>query len=161
MSPDKCRGAHVIAFVSASVYVSVAWTKTLMLFITQIPQEVGFSYFECVSFMTRPFTSYHYLWPWSLTYFCRTLTLAITQIPQAVGLSYFTCVFLETREKGIDLTRLYDKSPYIHRQILNATWQHKNATKTSITQPLRTDSVRLVGVTIATQLVWFNRFTGS
>ena len=39
--------------------------------------------------------------------------------------------------------------------------QHKNATKTSITQQYRTDLGRSVGVTIATQLVWFNRFTGS
>ena len=33
--------------------------------------------------------------------------------------------------------------------------------KTSITQLLRTDLGRSVGVTIATQLVWLNRFTGS
>ena len=33
--------------------------------------------------------------------------------------------------------------------------------KTSITQRLRTDLRRSVGVTIATKLVWLNRFTGS
>ena len=33
--------------------------------------------------------------------------------------------------------------------------------KTSITQRLRTDIGRLVGATIATQLIWLNRFTGS
>ena len=36
----------------------------------------------------------------------------------------------------------------------------KTPPKTSITQRLRTDLRRLVGVTIATQLVWLNRFTG-
>ena len=37
----------------------------------------------------------------------------------------------------------------------------KSPPKTSITQRLRTDLGRSVGVTIATQLVWLNRFTGS
>ena len=35
-----------------------------------------------------------------------------------------------------------------------------NATKSSIKQQLRTDLGRSVGVTTATQLVWFTRFTG-
>ena len=39
-------------------------------------------------------------------------------------------------------------------------WQHKDATKTSITQRLRTDLGRSIGVTTAIQLVWLNRFTG-
>ena len=63
------------------------------------------------------------------------------------------------REKGRDLTKSYDKSPDTHRQIQNATWQHK--TPISITQLLLTDFERSVGVTIATQLVWLNQFTGS
>ena len=37
----------------------------------------------------------------------------------------------------------------------------KTPPKTSITQLLRTDLGRSVGVTIATQLVWLNRLTGS
>ena len=37
-----------------------------------------------------------------------------------------------TREKGRDPTRSYEKSPYTDRK-KNAKWQHKNATKTSIT----------------------------
>ena len=37
----------------------------------------------------------------------------------------------------------------------------KTPQKTSITQRLRTDLGRSVGVTIATQLVWLNQFTGS
>ena len=36
----------------------------------------------------------------------------------------------------------------------------KNATKSSITQRLWTDLGRSVGVTTATQLVWFTGFTG-
>ena len=52
-----------------------------------------------------------------------------------------------------------DKSPYTDRKIKKPMWQHKNATtKTSITQRLRTDLGRSVGVTIATQLVWLNFF---
>ena len=54
-------------------------------------------------------------------------------------------------EKGRDLTQSYDKSPYTHRKIQKPKWQHKNATKTSITQHLRTDLGRSVGVTIATK----------
>ena len=52
------------------------------------------------------------------------------------------------------MNQSYDKSPYTHRKIQKATWQHKNATKTSITQRLRADLGRSDGVTIATQLVW-------
>ena len=37
----------------------------------------------------------------------------------------------------------------------------KTQTKTSITQRLRADLGQSVGVTIATQLMWLNRFTGS
>ena len=48
------------------------------------------------------------------------------------------------REKGRDLTQSYDKSPYTHRKIQKATWQHKNATKnvdyTTIADRLRTVS---------------------
>ena len=69
----------------------------------------------------------------------------------------FSGLYINKREKGRDLTQWYDKIPYIQRQIQNATWQHKNATKTLITQPLRTDLWRSVGLTIATQLVWLNR----
>ena len=41
-------------------------------------------------------------------------------------------------EKGRDLAQSYDQSPYTDRKIQKATWQHKNATKTWITQRLRT-----------------------
>ena len=48
------------------------------------------------------------------------------------------------REKGKDLTQSCDKSPYTHRKIQKATWQHKNATKTfdytTIADRLRTVS---------------------
>ena len=66
-----------------------------------------------------------------------------------------------TGEKGRDLTQSYEKSPYTNRQIQKATRQHKKPPKYSITQRLRTDLGRLVEVTIAYQLVWLNRITGS
>ena len=62
------------------------------------------------------------------------------------------------REKKEDLTQSYDESP---RKIQKATSQHKNATKTSISRRLRTDLGWSVWVTIATQLLWLNRFTES
>ena len=49
------------------------------------------------------------------------------------------------REKGRDLTRSYEKIPYTHRK-LKVKWQHKNGTRTSITQLLRTDLGRSVWV---------------
>ena len=70
-------------------------------------------------------------------------------------LNYFLFIFkVNKREQGRDMTRSYDKSPYINGNVKRAKWQHKNATKKSITQRLRTDEGRSVGVTIATQLVW-------
>ena len=72
-----------------------------------------------------------------------------------------TVTFVIVREKGRDLTQSCDKSPYTHRTIQKATWQHKNATKTLITQLLRTDLGRSVGVTAVTQLVWLNQFTSA
>ena len=67
----------------------------------------------------------------------------------------------ETKKRRY-LTQSYDKRPYTHRKIKkNAPWQHKKATKTSITQWLRTDLGRSVGVTAVTQLVWLNRFTSA
>ena len=52
------------------------------------------------------------------------------------------------RQKGRDLTQSYDKSPYTKRNV-----KTNNAIKSSITQRLRTDLGRPVGVTTATQLV--------
>ena len=58
------------------------------------------------------------------------------------------CKYIVLREKGRDLTKSYDKIPYTHRKIQKASWQHtKTPTKTSTTQPLRTDLGRSVGVT--------------
>ena len=65
------------------------------------------------------------------------------------------------REKGRDLIQSYDKSPYTGRKIQKQRDNTKTPTKTSITHQLRTDLGRSVGVTIANQLVWLNRFTGS
>ena len=65
------------------------------------------------------------------------------------------------REKGRDQTESYDKSPYTDRKIQKQLYNTKTPPKTSITQRLRTDLGRSGWVTIATQLVWLNRFTGS
>ena len=61
-----------------------------------------------------------------------------------------------TREKGRDQTPV-TKTPTPTEQSKKATWQHKNATKPLITQLLRTDLGRSVGVTAVTQLVWLNQ----
>ena len=63
------------------------------------------------------------------------------------------------REKGRDLTQSYEKIPNTYRKIQKASRQHKKATKTLITQRLRTDSGRSVGVKAITPLVWLNQFT--
>ena len=53
------------------------------------------------------------------------------------------------------------KAPTPTEKSKNQRDNTKTPPKTSITQQLRTDLGRPVGVTIATQLVWLNRFTGS
>ena len=69
---------------------------------------------------------------------------------------------IKVKEKGRDLTQSYDKSPYTNRNVKRAKWQHKKMQqKSSITQRLRTDLGRSVGVTTATQLVWLTWFMGT
>ena len=51
------------------------------------------------------------------------------------------------REKEGDLTQSYDKTPYTNRKFENQRTTHKRHKKTSITQRLRTDLGRSVGVT--------------
>ena len=58
-------------------------------------------------------------------------------------------------QKGGDLTQSYDKSPYTHGNVKTGSDNTNNATKSSIKRRLRTDLGRSVGVTTATQLVWF------
>ena len=55
------------------------------------------------------------------------------------------------KRKKRDLTQTYVKNLYTHRKIQTATWQHKNATKTPITQRLLTDLGQSVWATTATQ----------
>ena len=62
-------------------------------------------------------------------------------------------IFLEEK-KGRDLTQSYDKSLYTNRNVKRATWQHKDITKNSITQRLRTDLGRSDGVSTVIQLEW-------
>ena len=57
------------------------------------------------------------------------------------------------------MTQSYDKRPNTHRKLQNVKLQHKNAT--SITQRLRADLGRSVGITTATKLVLLKRFMGS
>ena len=56
---------------------------------------------------------------------------------------------------------MYAKSPYTDRKSQKQRNNTKTPPKTSITQRLRTDLGRSVLVTIATHLVWLNRFKGS
>ena len=63
------------------------------------------------------------------------------------------------REKGRDLTQSCDKTPTPTEQSKKQRDNIKNTTKALITQLLRIDLGRSVGVTAVTQLVWLNRFT--
>ena len=65
------------------------------------------------------------------------------------------------REKWKYLTQSYDKSPNTPEKSEKQRDNTKMPPKTSITQRLRTDLGRSVEITTATQLVWFNRLTGS
>ena len=62
------------------------------------------------------------------------------------------------REKGRDLTQSYDKIPYTNRNVKRAT--QTTPQKRSITERLRTDLRRSVGVTMATHLLWLTWLTG-
>ena len=60
---------------------------------------------------------------------------------------------LKTREKGRDLTQSMTNAPTPTKMSKGQSENTNNATKSSITQRLRTDLERSVGVTTATQLV--------
>ena len=64
-------------------------------------------------------------------------------------------------EKGRDLTQSCDKNPTPTEQSKNQRGNIKTPPKTLITQLLRTDLGRSVGVTSVTQLVWLNRLMGA
>ena len=68
--------------------------------------------------------------------------------------------YMEIKRRRLSLTPR-EKSKKQQQENLKSKWQHKNPTKTPITQQLLTVFGRSAGVTTATQLVWFNRFTGS
>ena len=64
------------------------------------------------------------------------------------------CTVLREKRKRSDSV-LRQKKTYTNRNVKRAKWQHKQRNKKrSITQRLRTDFGRSVGVTTATQLVW-------
>ena len=76
----------------------------------------------------------------------------------------YTCICIRAsatfKRKGSDLTQSYDKSPLHPRKNPKTNVKtQKTPPKTSITQQLRIDLGRSVGVAVAIQLVWFNRFT--
>ena len=66
-----------------------------------------------------------------------------------------------SKKKGRDLTQSYDKRPTLTEKSKKQRDNIKRPPKTSITQQLRTDLGRSVGVTAVTQLVWLNRFTSA
>ena len=68
---------------------------------------------------------------------------------------------MKRRQKGGDLTQSNDKSPYTNRKSQKGkVTTQTTPQKSSIKQQLQTDLGRSVGVTTATQLVWFTGFTG-
>ena len=106
----------------------------------------GLSHFHWCDFLLFPPFGWHWCIHWCISF---------------LRMNYFKSNAL-IRVKRRDLTQSYDKRPYTHRK--KSKKQHDNEKtppKTSITQRLRTDLGRSVVVTIATQLVWLNRFTGS
>ena len=54
------------------------------------------------------------------------------------------------KKKGRDLTQSYEKSPYTHKKIQKATWQHKNTNKnfdyTTIADRLSSNNIHPNGV---------------
>ena len=75
------------------------YTTTVTLGITYEQQKIELSYSTCVFLETRPFTSYHDVWPsdlafkFDLLFNSKTLTLAIIFKPKELGLSYCICTF--------------------------------------------------------------------
>ena len=86
-----------------------------------------------------------------------TGTIANTQTDSEIRIKSTGLV----REKGRDLTHLYDKTPTPTEKSTKKRDNTKTPTKTLIAKRLRIDLGRSVGVTNATQLVWLNGFTGS
>ena len=65
-----------------------------------------------------------------------------------------------SKKKRRDLSQSYDKSPYTKRNVKSVTGQHKDVTKNSITQRLRTDFGRSNGVNHSHPTGMVNWFTG-
>ena len=69
--------------------------------------------------------------------------------------------FLQTTEKKKEIWLSHMTKTPIPTEIQKQIDNTKTPSKTSITQRLRTDLGRSVGVTTTIQLVWLNRFTGT
>ena len=65
-------------------------------------------------------------------------------------------LFQKEKREHIGLRHVI-KSPYTHRKSKKQCDNTKTQPKTSITQRLRTEFGKSVGVTTATQLMWINR----
>ena len=87
----------------------------------------------------------------TVTYICNELSISI--------ISHISKCFVTIWKKGTRSDSDGWQKPLHPPKIQKATWQHKNVTKnfdyTTIADR------RSVGVTTATQLMWYNRFTGS
>ena len=75
--------------------------------------------------------------------------------------SRMTLTVFDKGEKGRGLTPCYEKAPAPTEKSKKQRENTKTLPKTSNTQRLRTDLRRSVEITIVTQLVWLNWFTGS
>ena len=73
---------------------------------------------------------------------------------------FLTFLFLVKRKRRRSDSHLRQKHLY-RRKIRKPMDNTKTPPKTAITQRLRTDLGRSVGVTTVIQLVWLNRFTGT
>ena len=74
---------------------------------------------------------------WRFSFGVEQMMIIIIYLSQVLTEHFFIrhrIQLLIWRENGKDLTQIYEKSPYNHRKLQKANWQHKNATKNSITQ---------------------------
>ena len=93
---------------------------------------------------------------WSCAIWYSLHTIWNNKANNAFGISCYT------RKKGRDLTQSCDKKPPTPTEQSKKQRDNiKTPPKTLITQLLRTDLGRSVGVTAVTQLVWLNRFTSA
>ena len=95
----------------------------------------------------------------------RRSTYSLFRLPFRLHISVPSHIFrwnivdLNEKKKEIWLSPM--TKPLYQQKIRKPMYNTKTSSKTSITKWLQTDLGRSVGVTTFTQLVWFNRFTGT